>query len=575
MLSKTKALKLIHQGSKFWNLWRKNHPNELPNLDGIELVGKDLAGIDFSGISLRNSVINRCNLESASLVSACFYESNLCMNNFQGARMIATDLRHADLSESKLRNANMLTAKVQGTRFDKVDLRGQDLQALHLRDVSFRGADLSNQLFVETNLSGVIFDDCTLDGSDLSLANLHGASLVNVNLTNVKLTEARITKANLSNSSFAGNSLVSVNFEGATLENCDFRQTTIKRCNFSKALITGSMFWEVNSVDWNLANVLCSYAYWDEQGRQKTYYDNYDFERMYSDAVTLELKYPFRMSASEIATLPIFIEHLQASQWGTSIRLKSIKDDAGGSLVTFSIDEVSSYRPSELRSSLQQEANSIILAQIAMRQDPVLQTSLKEQVASIKENFWPRLLELAAENERDIIRNMTIIYMEVVDFSRWQDGELSEKLELFHGLIKLILQRWNAVHPNMEGGSLRVSFKNATSALACACMLRSVLVSAGFEIRIGMALGEVTIIHNVVTNQPSLEGSTLSMAARLEASAETGEVLVTGKVKYYAKNSGLFQFTPKKATLTKLDDSNNKEIVECYQVTPIASLGAI
>jgi class 3 adenylate cyclase len=54
-------------------------------------------------------------------------------------------------------------------------------------------------------------------------------------------------------------------------------------------------------------------------------------------------------------------------------------------------------------------------------------------------------------------------------------------------------------------------------------MLRNVRVAAGFELRIGLELGEVSVIHNAVTNQPDLEGTAVSMAARIEASAKPGE----------------------------------------------------
>jgi class 3 adenylate cyclase len=86
-----------------------------------------------------------------------------------------------------------------------------------------------------------------------------------------------------------------------------------------------------------------------------------------------------------------------------------------------------------------------------------------------------------------------------------------------------VLQRWNAGHPNMEGDSLRVTFKNATIACACAYMLRNVRVAAGFELRISLELGEVSVIHNAVTNQPDIEGTAVSMAASIEASAKPGE----------------------------------------------------
>lgn len=573
MLDLEKATKLIEKGPKPWNQWRKRYPGYYPNLDGIELLNLDLQGIDFSGISLCHAVINNCNLHMASLVSARLHEANLQNNNFSSARMIAAELNDADLSHSILKNANILTASVKGARFDGVDFVGHDMQALDLREVSFRGADLSNQYLARSDLSSACLDDCRLLNSDLSDANLQSVSITGVDLSTCKLAGANFSHANLSQCRFNGNTLEHINFEAAKLVECDLREATIKSCNFREADVTGCYFWGTNTIDWALTDVKCSYARWDEPGKQKTYYGKHDFERIYSDSLTLELRYPFRMSVSEISTLPIFIEHLQASHWGTSIRLKSIKDYAGGALVILSIDEISAYKPSELRDALQREANSILMAQAAMRKDVVLQRALKEEVANIKENFWPRLLELAADNEREVVRNLTIIFMDLTGFSKWKDEELAHKLSLFRGLVKPILQRWNAGHPNMEGDSLRVTFNNATVGLACACMLRNVLIGAGFDLRIGVELGEVSIVHNVVTNQPDLEGTAVSMAARLEAAAETGQILVTDKVKYHTDQRGFFSFEPCHVALKKdIGNKRSGDYIECYAVNMLKAM---
>ncbi len=573
MLDLEKATKIINEGPQAWNQWRKLYPSVYPILDGIELLNLDLTGIDFSGVSLRHAVINHCNLNSASLVSVRLHEANLQDNNLTSARMIAAELNDADLSGCILTNANILTASVRGARFDGVDFTGHDMQALDLRNVSFRGANLSHQYLARSDLSEAVLDGCDLLNSDLSDANLTSASLVGVDLSSAKLKGINFFQANLTKSNFSKNNIENINFEEAILVDCDFRKSIIKRSNFRKSDMTGCFFGEVDTVDWTLSDVKCSYAYWDKLGKQKTYYGKHDFERIYSDTLLLELRYPFRMLAAEISTLPILIEHLQASQWGTSIRLKSIQDYAGGSLVTLSIDEVSAYQPSELKEALQREANFILMAQVAMRQDVLLQRTLREEVANIKENFWPRLLELAAENEREVIRNLTIIFMDLTGFSRWKDEELAHKLALFRGLVKPVLQRWNAGHPNMEGDSLRVTFKNATIACACACMLRNVLVGAGFEMRIGIELGEVSVVHNVVTNQPDLEGTAVSMAARLEAAAEPGEILATDKVKFHAGHRGHFEFASRRVRLKKgIAEKQLGDYVECYAINLVKSV---
>jgi len=570
MLNLEKATQLISKSTNSWNQWREKNKGIYPNLDGIELHNLNLRGIDFSGVSLCHAIINNCDLQSASLVSARLKEANLRGNNFSSARMIAADLTDADLSDSILKNANFLTTVVKGARFEGVNFIGQDMQALDLRDVSLRNADLSNQYLARSDLSGARLDNCRLANSDLSDTNLQNTSLTNVDLSGCKLNGANFNKANLTKAVFAKNTIENINFEEALLIDCDFRQTIIKHSNFRKADMTGCLLWEANTIDWTLSDVKCHHACWDKPGKHKAHYGKYDFERIYSNTLTIELPYPFRMSASEISTLPILIEHLQASHWGTSIRLKSIKDYAGGSLITLSIDEISAYRPSELRELLQCEANSIIIAQATMRKDVVLQQALKEEIANIKENFWPRLLELAAENEREVVRNLTILFMDLTGFSKWKDEELAHKLALFRGLLKPVLQRWGATHPNMEGDSLRISFKNATVGLACACMIRNVLVGAGFDLRIGVELGEVSIVHNIVTNQPDLEGTAVSLAARLEAAAEPGEILVTDKVKFHSDQRGYFEFVSRRVPLKKaIGERHSGDLIECYAVNMI------
>ncbi len=255
------------------------------------------------------------------------------------------------------------------------------------------------------------------------------------------------------------------------------------------------------------------------------------------------------------------------------MRLKSISDVAGGALVKFVVEEVGSHNPTELKNQLQAEAERIQLAQLMLRNNTQLHFQLKEKVAAIREEFWPRLLELAVDHEHEQVRNLTILFMDLKGFSKWSDGELSEKLSLFRGLVKPILKKFAAGHPNMEGDSLRVTFKNATAGLSCACMIRNVLRAAGFELRIGVELGEVLVVHNEVTDIPDLEGVAVSMAARMEAAAEPGEVLVSQRVRHYAERSELFEFTPRRVPLKKsIGAIAQGEYIECFAVEAIKNL---
>ncbi|MGL5509607.1 MAG: pentapeptide repeat-containing protein, partial [Microcoleaceae cyanobacterium] len=55
-------LTAIYQGAEYWNTWRKQYPEILPDLSqrdlrGINLSGANLANIDFSYSDLSNALL--------------------------------------------------------------------------------------------------------------------------------------------------------------------------------------------------------------------------------------------------------------------------------------------------------------------------------------------------------------------------------------------------------------------------------------------------------------------------------------------------------------------------------------
>lgn len=572
-MGKERILHELMQGATAWNQWRKKGAPSSINLDGIELNAMDLSHYDFSKVSLRNATITHCSFKHADLIWANCEGSQLQHNDFSHAKLIATNLSRCDLSHSYLRLANLLTANTANATLEHIDFKGQDISGLTLRDVSLAGSNLESQQLARVNLTNTNLTGANLRGADLSGALLAGACLLNCNLQDSSVSGAQLKSAKLAGVNFRGMDLSKVDFTNADLSDCDLRETNLSKAKLIDAQLSGAKLWNANTTNWSINNIRCTHSYWDKAGKQKTTYRAHEFERIFAEAITIELRYPYRLADHELATLPIFIEHLAAVHWGTILRLKSISDVAGGALVKFVVEEVGSHNPTELKKQLQAEAERIQLAQLMLRNNTQLHFQLKEKVAAIREEFWPRLLELAIDHEHEQVRNLTILFMDLKGFSKWSDGELSEKLSLFRGLVKPILKKFVAGHPNMEGDSLRVTFKNATAGLSCACMIRNVLSAAGFELRIGVELGEVLVVHNEVTDIPDLEGVAVSMAARMEAAAEPGEVLVSHKVRHYAERSELFEFTPRRVPLKKsIGAIAQGEYIECFAVEAIKNL---
>lgn len=566
----------LKKGAVAWNQWRKRHaPSEI-NLDGVEFTGVNFNHYDLSKISLRNACITHCTFKSADLILANCEGSQLRHNDFSQAKLIATNLTRCDLSGSHLRLANMLTANTTQAILENIDFEGQDISGLMLRDVSLAGSNLKAQQLARVDLTNTNLTGANLQETDLTSALLTGASLINCDFRGACLSSASLKSANLSGVDLRKIDLQRADFSNANLTDCDLREANLSKAKLNNAQLSGAKLWDANITGWTISNIRCTHSFWDKFGKQKTTYRVHEFERIFAEAITIELRYPYRLADHELATLPIFIEHLAAVHWGTILRLKSISDVAGGALVKFVVEEIGSHNPTELKIQLQAEAERIQLAQLMLRNNTQLHFQLKEKVAAIREEFWPRLLELAMDHEHEQARNLTILFMDLKGFSKWPAGELSEKLALFRGLIKPILKQFSAGHPNMEGDSLRITFKNATAGLSCACMIRNVLSAAGFELRIGVDLGEVLVVHNEVTDVPDLEGVAVSMAARMEAAAEPGEILVSQRVRHYAERSELFHFVPRHVPLKKpIGNLAQGEKIECFAVEMVKTLQEI
>jgi len=556
-----------------WPQWKESHKSEKIIFEDEEFHNLDLSGLDFSGVQFIRCHFHHCKFDGTNLISANLTGSDFIQCDFSHSKLIASVLKNTAFRKCQLKEVNFLTAQFKKTVIVNTDLSHIDLQTINLKGITLDGCDLRKQ-----NLAGKDLSHANLRRVDLRGANLNGAIFNHANLSSALLAATVVSKcqfrhANLSNINLSSLDFSNANMSGSNLRGCNLSGTNLSNANLSKANITDTTLFNINSIGWDISGIRCEFAYWDQGATDRTNYADCEFERLYAESLTIDLRYEYRLTTNEIATLPILIEHLQACHWGVALRLKSVKDVAGGALVQLVVDEVGHHSVSELESSLKEESSRIQNAQLAMRADRNMQRELKEAIAGIKDKFWPRLLELAAEYEVDHIRNFSVLFIDLKDFTKWSAVTISERMSLFRGLLKPILGKWNASYPNMEGDSLRATFRSAKSAVECAWMIRHVLMAAEFELRIGVDLGEVTVVHNEVTEQSDLEGRAVSMAARLESMAKPGQIFVSEKVKHYAEQQTCnFHFIPKKSQLKKSIGSKKAgDWVEVYEIEKIVS----
>lgn len=545
-------LDLLLSGRAAWNDWRGLNPGAV-----IDLRGADLSGRDFSDYNFAHALLQEANFSRSTLRGATFISANLSRTLFSHAdlaraNLIAATLIETDLSYAQLDGTRLLTAVLRRVNLVHVDLRGLDLQSLDLRGSELSGANLADQNLQQQDLSGANLTGADLRGANLTRANLAKANFDQAELAGAHLQQANLQDAQLTGVDLSGQDLSGARLRGAVLSGSDLRGANLANAELDRAELTGAKLYKLNTQGWSIKGVSCRFAFWDRDGERKTGYTKGEFERMYSDTIKIELRYDRRLSATDIATLPFLVEHLEASHWGCMLRLRSIEEVAGGAVVTLVVEEVGPHNPSPLAQQLNEQVAYLQHAQNSLREDKALQLSLKESLSEVKNKIWPRLLELAAEHKDDQARPLTVLFMDLKNFTHWDDREISENLALFRGLIKPVLQKWNAGHPNMEGDSLRATFQNARTGLECACMLQQVLSGAGFALRIGLDLGPVRTSYNEVTEETDLEGHTVNFAARLESLAQPGQVLVSENIWHYTeKHHGEFHYAPLNLKLDK------------------------
>lgn len=535
-----------------WANWRNSYGHKEVVIDNIEFHNIDFSDLDFSNVKFTNCHFEACVLKKVNLISADLSHSSFAGCDFSQAKLIATNLANAKFTACNLKQVNLLTAVLEATSFIDCDLTSLDLQSFDLSGISLDFCNLTGQNLVGKNLSNSSLKKANLTAANLTDANFSGANLDSCILEKSILSRVQFRAANLSNVSFFGMDLSALNFTSAKLNNCDFRYANLSAACFNQADISGIKLFNAKLDNWDVRDVICQYVFWDDSVSVKADYKPKQFEKIYSKPLVIELKYDHRLMANEILTLPILIEHLQAMHWGTRMRLLSIEEVIGGALVKIVIDDGGNYAIDKLEKSLNKEASRLQKAQLSIRNDFNIQKQLKEAIGSFKETFWPRLLELAVEHEMEQEKNFCVLFIDLQGFSQWDESIVSERLSLFRGLLKPILERWHASHLNMEGDSLRATFRRAKAAAECALMIRQVLKAADFKLRIGIDLGKISVVHNEVTNRSDLEGAAVSMASRIESIAKVNEILVSEKVKCYVqKETDEYLFRAKKGQLIK------------------------
>ncbi len=117
--------------------------------------------------------------------------------------------------------------------------------------------------------------------------------------------------------------------------------------------------------------------------------------------------------------------------------------------------------------------------------------------------------------------------------ARLGDREWSDLLTRHHAIIRKELERSRGREVDTAGDGFLATFDGPARAVGCACRIRDALLPLGIEIRAGLHTGEIEVAGDKV------RGIAVHTGARIAATAQPGEILVSSTVKDLVSGSGL------------------------------------
>ena len=117
--------------------------------------------------------------------------------------------------------------------------------------------------------------------------------------------------------------------------------------------------------------------------------------------------------------------------------------------------------------------------------------------------------------------------------ARLGDRAWSDLLTRHHAIVRKELERSRGCEVDTAGDGFLATFDGPARAVGCACRIRSAVQQLGIDIRAGLHTGEIEVEGGKV------RGIAVHTGARIAATAQPGEILVSSTVKDLVSGSGL------------------------------------
>jgi uncharacterized protein YjbI with pentapeptide repeats len=194
----------LNKGKQFWNEWRTQNPEVLPDLRGAQLTIMDshqrypLKRRDFTGFNLSKTDFGRTNLRAVDLsgvdLSSAYLDGALLTEaDLTGANLQWANFEETNLTEAKLSKANFYFANLQRADLTKADCRNAIFHQADLGAADLTRADFDNADLRKTNLMGTRLVKTNFENADLAGSSIWGISAWDLNLESANQVDLVIT----------------------------------------------------------------------------------------------------------------------------------------------------------------------------------------------------------------------------------------------------------------------------------------------------------------------------------------------------------------------------------------------
>jgi hypothetical protein len=198
---------------------------------------------------------------------------------------------------------------------------------------------------------------------------------------------------------------------------------------------------------------------------------------------------------------------------------------------------------------------------------------IERELLTVKSDFFDYMREKATLIKVAKLRVLrAIMFLDIVGFSKLSEIEREDKLDFLRAVVRPLLRDKGASDVNMWGDGIIAAFEDEKIVVEVAASFLRHLAVEQAESRIGIAWGEVRVVHNDGIDRIDYDGEVVNRAARLEPLAEAGEIILSQEFRGIDFSRNKLLVNEKEVTLRKaFGDHLPGDIFPVLSVKPVGN----